>query len=259
VSRHPRQVEIAIVVGSTNYGDADRIIRLLTPQFGRISALARRARGDKKRFGGALGLGNRIEAGLRRGGGSLWILDEATLQDGRVHAHTDLHRLNLMVYACEICGSLAREEHPEPRLFGLLDMACTVLHAATHAPRDTFRLALEAKALTFAGLTPALLRCLACEEPLSPPLVFHPHAGGTIHSNCSPGGGLAVQPDWLEAVEQARRTPLQDQVDASVPPGPNWALAEAIENHLGRALRSRAALGGENPTSGHRAKIHQPR
>jgi hypothetical protein len=47
---------------------------------------------------------------------------------------------------------------------------------------------------------------------------------------------------WLEALERARRTPLKDLVDTNLPPGPRSLLAETIEAHLGRELRSRSVL-----------------
>lgn len=111
------------MVGHVDYGERDRIVRLLCPDHGRISALARGARGSTRRFAGALDLGNRVEAMLRPGAGELWHLQEASLLRGVEGLRSDLGRLSLMAYACELCAALAREHHPEPRLFGLLDTA----------------------------------------------------------------------------------------------------------------------------------------
>lgn len=229
-------------MGSADYGDADRILRLLTPEHGRLSALARSARRSTKRFGGALDHGNRIDAALRPGAGSLWHLDEATLVDGRLGARRTLGTLALLSYATELCAALAREHHAEPRLFGLLDTAGLLLSAITGPPGPLFRLALEAKALTFAGLQPALMRCAACDGPAEDPMVFAPASGGAMHLACQPGEGQPVTLAWLEAVEHGRRTPLKDLIDAPAPPGPTEALAEAAEAHMNAALRSRAVL-----------------
>lgn len=238
----PAHWEPAIVVGSADFGDADRIVRLLTPEQGRVSALARGARRSTKRFGGALDLGNRIDAALRPGSGSLSHLDEASLVDGRLGARADLGRLTLLLYACELCAALAREHHPEPRLFGLLDTASLLLAALTGPPGDLFRLALEAKALTFAGVGPALDRCGVCEGPLEDPMVWSPTGGGALHLRCHAGEAQRVSVDWLLAVSDGRRAPLRDRVDAVLPPGPREALAEAIEAHTGHPLRARRML-----------------
>lgn len=230
------------MVGLSDYGEADRIVRLLTPRWGRVSALARGAKRRSRRFGGALDLSNRVEAALRPGAGTLWHLDEATLVDGRLGARRDLAQIAMLGYATELCAALAREHHAEPRLFGLLDMAGVLLAALTGPPGSLFRLGLEAKALTFAGFQPALLRCAACDEELDEPMLFLPEAGGAQHARCHPGDARTVDVAWLRAVEHARRTPLKELVDELAPPGPSEALAEAVEAHLGAPLRSRALL-----------------
>ncbi len=217
-------------------------MRLLTPRWGRVSALARGARRRTRRFGGALDLGNRLDAALRRGTGSLWHLDEASLVDARLGARRDLTRLGLLGYATELCAALAREDHEEPRLFGLLDTAGLLLSAMTGPPGALFRLGLEAKALTFAGLQPALVRCVGCEQAAGEPMVFVPAQGGAWHVRCHPGEGLPVSLAWLEAVERARRTPLKELIDDPAPDGPREALAEAVEAHLSAPLRSRGVL-----------------
>ena len=60
---------LGIVVGHVDYGEADRIVHLLTPEQGRVAAMARGARKSRKRFGGALDLGNRIRTHISRGKG----------------------------------------------------------------------------------------------------------------------------------------------------------------------------------------------
>ena len=148
----------AIVVGVQDHREADRIVRLLTPDNGRITALARSARKSNRRFGGAIDIGNRVEATLRPPKGDWWGLDSATLQDGRTHTRKDLERLTLLIYAAEVCGKLAREDHPNP-VIGLLDMALSLIDAMTDAPSPLFRLGLEAKA--FAGVGPQPTRCVS--------------------------------------------------------------------------------------------------
>ncbi len=232
----------AIVVGTMPYREADTIVRLLTPDHGRVSALARNARRSSRRFGGAIDLGNRIETTIRPSSRGLWNLDAAELTDGRLNIHTELGRLGLLAYACEIAGRLAKEGHEEPKLFGLLDMACTLLDAATHTPATGFRLGLETKALTFAGLAPVLDRCTACGHPPEPPMVLVPHLGGVQHADCATARGVTVSAVWMQAVERFRRQPLRDNLDTLPPTGPTWAMAEAIEAHLGQPLKSRRVL-----------------
>jgi len=241
VSRTLTVHRAAIVVGLQNHKEADRIVRLLVPEQGRITALARSARSSSKRFGGALDIGNRLEVALRppKAADGWWGLESAVLEDGRIHIRSDLERLALLAYCTEVCGQLAREGHAEPKLFGLLDMALTVLDALSDAPSLSFRLGLETKALTFAGLAPRLASCVACGEPITEPAHLTPD--GAAHQHCI-DRGPTVTLAWLEAAEAARRRPLKEGIDIPMPPGPAWTFAESIESHLSRRLRSRSVL-----------------
>ncbi len=241
----------AIVVGQTDYGESDRILRLVTPGRGRVSAMARGARKSKKRFGGALDLGNRVDLTLASGRGKLAVVAQANLVRGTGHVRDSLEALALLPYLCEWVNALAQADRPEPKLFGVLDVALAVLDAVTAPPTPVFRWGLEAKALTFAGLTPVLTVCASCGESLEPadrrggslcpPAVYQPSAGGVLHPDC--GAGIELSPGWWYQVEHARRTPLADLVD--VPPVGvlgTWALHSHLEWHTGRGLRSQTLL-----------------
>ena len=235
-----------MVVGLVDYGEADRIVRLLSPELGKVSALARSVRRSGKRFRGALEPGNRLEVTLRQGRTDLLLLRDAKLVDGRIHVRKDLVSLSLLAYACEVAGELARPSHPEPKLFGLLEMALLVLDAATEPPALAFRVGLEAKALTFAGLAPSLTRCPSCRESLEQgELVFAPGLGGVAHASCHTGEPVSLS--WTQAVEAVRRTPLRDLVDRALPSGPAWALSDLLIWHLGRPLKSRGVLQAVAP------------
>lgn len=244
----PSTALVGLVLGGVDYGDADRIVHLLTAEHGRVDGLARGLRRSKRRFGGGLEAGCRVRLMARPGRGELWHLDSSELEEGRAHLRGDLGRLALALYAVEWVGGLARAEHPEPRLFGLLDVALTVLDGIEAAPGPLFRLGLELKALTFAGLAPRLGACAVCGEALAEPapagegLCWAVGAGGVVHRRC--GGGEPVDLAYVGALEHARRTPLLELVDTPCPPGPRWIIAEHLAWHTGRELRSRKVLGG---------------
>jgi DNA repair protein RecO (recombination protein O) len=235
VSAEARKLE-AIVLSTLDYGERDRIVRLLSAEQGRFAAMARGARGSVKRFGGVLDLGNRVEIVGRHGSGELWNLQSANLLSPRLRIREDIVRLALCTYACELCGALAQEEHEEPRLFGLLETFLTLLDALQGSPKVAFRLALEAKALSYAGWTPALDRCTRCGEKLSEPVVFDPGAGGAMHATC--GAGQVLSLDFLGALDRLRRQRLRETLDDEVPAGPSLLLARFAEHHTGRGLLS---------------------
>ena len=231
----------ALVLGHTDYGDTDRIVQLITAEQGRISAPARGARSSKKRFTGTLELGSRIEATLRRGKGELWQFQAAELVHGHPHIRSFLESITLSAYLCEMVRELGRREQPEPKLFGLLDVALLVLDACTEPPQAAFRLGFEAKALSFAGLTPVLTQCAGCGQAADGPMIWSVSGGGMMHEACGVGPGVSSA--WALAVEGFRRTPLSELVDTPAPTGGSpWLLSELMIWHQGRPLRSRELL-----------------
>ena len=68
----------AIVLRRTNYGEADRILTLLTP-LGQHSAIARGVRREKSRLAGGIELFAVSDVVLRRGKGSLYTITQARL------------------------------------------------------------------------------------------------------------------------------------------------------------------------------------
>lgn len=248
----PTAVEIdAILISKQDYRDNDLIVKLLTAERGKISAIARSARASRRRFGGALDYGNLLRATLKPGKGELWTLVEVSLQNNRPSVRAALERVALLGYACEAVSALARVDQPEPQLFGLLSVAGLLLEQSPRPPLAMFRMGLEAKALTFAGLTPMLRQCIECLGPLDgppgPPYTYDPQRGGGLHEACDQDGGRRVSLKWLAAVEAARRTPLKQLVAARPPAGPQWALAETIEAHAEKPLRSRSVLASLHP------------
>ncbi len=230
-----------IVVGSVDVGESNKVVRLLTPTRGRVALMARGARSSSKRFAGVLDLGTTVDAELGRGRGRLDLLRSADRVAGPKRSRRDLDRLAMLAYGCELCDALCAEDEPEPKLHGLLAHWIELLEGEA-TPGEGARLALEAKALTFAGLAPALRHCAACGAPLDDPAVFHAWGGGGRHSRC--GGGVQGPAETLAQIERLRRTPLADIVlEEPFEAGPfRWALSQMVEAHVGRGLRSRSLL-----------------
>ncbi len=69
----------AIVLRRTNYGEADRILQLLTPEHGRVSVIARGVRREKSKLAGAVELFAVSDVTVSSGRGELGILTSARL------------------------------------------------------------------------------------------------------------------------------------------------------------------------------------
>lgn len=231
---------LAVVVGAVDYGEADRIVRLFSAEQGRSAVIARGARSARSRHA-ALDIGALVRVQLRQGRGPLPYVTGVDAVHLPRRARTDLARLALLAYGCEVCAGLSPEHHETPRLFGLLEAWLRLLEGEG-TPGPACRVALEAKALTFAGLTPALIMCARCGEALDDPAVFDPEAGGGLHARC--GGGRSVPVGLLRTFEALRRSPMADAVGYDLPREGAWLLSDFVQYQLGRGLKSRGLLEG---------------
>ncbi len=229
----------AIVVGRQDLGEADRIVRLLTPSEGRVDLLARGARRSARRFAGALEPGTRLRVTRKRGRGALATLVDADVVRTPRRPRDDYGLLVALAYGCEVAAALSREGLGADKGFGLLEVWLDCLEAPT-APGLASRLAYEAKALTFAGLAPALTRCAVCGGALLGTVRWSEEAGGGLHVDC--GAGEAVDAAELATLDALRRTPLADTITAAGPAGSAFRLAGFIEHHTRRALVARRLL-----------------
>ncbi len=229
---------VALVVGAVDYGEADRVVRLLAADRGRFAAMARHVRSARPRLPG-LDTGSVVRAQLSHGRGGLPVLSAADPVRLPRRAREDLDRLAYLAYGCEVASELAPEHHEAEKLFVLAETWLDLLEGAP-LPGIASRLAFESKALTFAGLAPALVICPRCGEPLSGEVAFDPESGGGVHLWC--GAGRPVRASTLAALEELRRTPLASTPGLPYPSEGRWLLADFVSWHVGHAIKSRGLV-----------------
>src|SRR6478735_6565548 len=115
-----RFVDRAVVLSTVDYGEADRLVTLLTREHGKLSAFAAGARKSKRRFAGALEPGTLVKAQLVSRHGTTFRLDSVDVERGFYGVRGDLPRIARALYAIELCRELVRDEQPHTELFELL-------------------------------------------------------------------------------------------------------------------------------------------
>lgn len=109
----------AIVLGRTNYGEADRIVHLLTPDHGVVGAIAKGVRREKSKLAGGIELLAVSDVTLHKGRGSLWLVTAARLETFYGEILRDYDRLQFAYYVLKDV-SKAAEMVPEPEFYELL-------------------------------------------------------------------------------------------------------------------------------------------
>lgn len=108
----------AMVLRRTNYGEADRILRLLTPQ-GQRSVMAKGVRKERSKLAGSIELFSISDIVITTGKGNLGILTSARMKQFYRHILEDYDRLQ---FAYEVINAVSKasESIDEPDWYGVL-------------------------------------------------------------------------------------------------------------------------------------------
>jgi DNA repair protein RecO (recombination protein O) len=244
----------AIVLRAVDYGEADRVVTLLTRGQGKLSAFARSAKRSVRRFGGALEPFTLARARLReRRGGDLWGLESMAVDRPFPGIRGDLARIACAAHACEVARALVRDAEPHPALFDLLVGYLDRLDRGPAEP-TTLRAA-ELGILAEAGLAPRLDACARCGEPLpdAAALRLDPAEGGLLCGACGPAspGAPLLRAAAVAALAGLQRGGLDaPPIPKADAPAIRDALDAFVEHHAGHRLASRKFLDEVGPMLG---------
>jgi DNA repair protein RecO (recombination protein O) len=233
----------AIVLRRLDYGEADRIVTLLTREHGKLSAIAKGSRRSKARSAGGLDLFSRSTMMLAKGH-NLDVVAQAQRRGDVRNISGDLQRTAYACLVAEVADKVLEERHPVDEVFELVVTSIERLNAPTRNPRAESAWFLM-RILELLGYQPQLRDCAGCNQPLPEEASwFSPLLGGILCRPCAGHGqsGSAVSVNAVkilrvmaggdaELYDRLRLTPeLLREIEA--------ALEAQLEYHLDRHLKS---------------------
>lgn len=245
MARRPSYRDHAVVVRTYDFGEADRIIVLLTRAHGLVRGVAKGVRRAKSRFGSRLQPFVLLDVQLYSGRN----LDTITAADTVEFFGAGIIEIwENYTSACAILESaekLAVANYGEdPTLFDAVVNALRELQAlkdsrdANYPTLVVDRFLLQAMA--HEGWSPSLFHCAACNNP-GPHRSFHPGHGGAVCGTCRPPGSPKVHSETLHLMWLL----LHDSKLESVPENFSELVAEAhqltrayLQWHLERSIAS---------------------
>ncbi|WEG14242.1 DNA repair protein RecO [Pullulanibacillus sp. KACC 23026] len=170
----------ALVIRSTNYGETNKIITLLTKEKGKIGVMARGAKRPKSPLHSGSQL---LTHGLylyqkSRGLGTLYQADSI---EGFRYIKSDLVAMAHAAYIIEMVDKLVEENQPSPSLFSFILKLLELLE--DKRPPQVLRLIFDLRMLGLAGIQPELSSCAACGGR-SGPYSFSFSTGGLLCTEC---------------------------------------------------------------------------
>ncbi len=136
-----------IIIKRRNFGEADRILTMLTPFRGKITVMAKGVRRITSRRGGNVELLNRVNLHLFQGSG-MPVLSEAESVETYDKLKSDLVLSSYASHIMELLDRLIAENQANPEVYQLAKAALDILQ---ENPRQVFIRAFEVKLLSILG------------------------------------------------------------------------------------------------------------
>lgn len=239
----------AIVLRHVDFRESDRVVVLLTRDFGRISGLARGVRRSVKRFAGRLDLFSEVELHFREGRGELCNLEDGTLVSAHLGIRDDLYHIAWASYFSELVERLYGVGEPHPEAYELLASALNYLsHPGAQA---AVLRGYELRLLVEAGLQPELEHCVSCRRSVLGELraCFVVTRGGVQCEHCIPIEPERVLPqESLRFLTAAIRKPPEQlktlHCSERAAKGIRELMMDFTRHHVGGSLRSATFLAG---------------
>jgi DNA repair protein RecO (recombination protein O) len=176
----------AIILKRSDFGEADRILTLCTPDRGKWRAIAKGARKPTSRKSGHIELFTHSMLLLAKGR-HLDVVTQADTLDAFMAIRSDLEKLGYAYYLAELVDKFSEEESENRPLFDLLLHALKWLGDAQADPGVLARY-FELHLLQHVGYRPQLFQCVNCGTELAPAEnFFSAEAGGVIDPACMQG------------------------------------------------------------------------
>jgi len=233
----------AIVLHRLDYGEADRILTLLTREHGKLAAIAKGSRRAKARSGSGLDLFTRSQMMLAKGR-NLDVVAQSERRGDTRNISGDLRRTAYACLVAEVTDKVLEDRHPVDEVFELVAITFDRLNAPERAARaDTAWFLM--RILDLLGYQPQLTDCAGCNEALPEAAAwFSPLLGGLLCRKCGAhdqaGSPISVNGLKVLRVMAAGDGALYDRLRLSadlfneIEP----ALEAQLEYHLDRHLKS---------------------
>ena len=182
----------AVVLRRRDFSDADRILTVFTPNYGKLELIAKGIRKTTSRKAGHLELFS--HSTLMCAKGRTWdIVTEVAGVESYPNIRTDLDKISHANYIGELIDCFSENDDENQPLWELLIIALQELNELSpeqmlHERGRLLQHWFELHLLSLAGFQPQLFQCLNCDEELEPVKNYMSLVeGGVVCANCGQG------------------------------------------------------------------------
>ena len=231
-----------IILGRTNFGEADRVIRFLTAEHGKVSAVAKGVRRVKSKSGGHLEPFGEVNLMLVNGH-NLDVITSARLSWYPHNLVTDYTRVGLASMVATLIDRMAPAGESSPELYSHTRDALGAIEAGERGALVELWFKLRLLAIT--GLRPDMDQCLVCGHREDGTYWFEAERGGLTCDDCrsaiaTPMATAAIKL-WRLLLDYPYAT--ISRIGGAVPMAEAslGACDDFYDAHVGRSVRTVAA------------------
>lgn len=232
-----------IVLRRVDYGEADRILTVLTRKHGKIGVIARSVRRSQSRLASRTDLFVRSHMQLARGRGELDVLTQAEPIAAPAYA-SDPRRATCAALCAELTDRVLEDHHPDDEIYTLVVDALVACADAARDPRAAV-VWFGRRMIDRLGYAPQLYDCAACEQRLGEQAArFSAAGGGLLCQRCSAHDPAAIECS-VRVIKCLRVAAANDaalwarlQLDAATLSVLERVTEAELAQHLDRRLRS---------------------
>ena len=227
----------AIVLSRFDFGEADRILTLITPGAGKLKAIAKGIRRPTSRLGGSLEPFAELQVALARGR-TFEVVTQVSVGHAWLNLRDSLESAATAWYLAELADRSLEERHAAEPLYTLLRRAYGLLDAGM-APGRVARW-YEMHLADELGMRPEVDRCAECDRMLEAEGRFRwvPQVGGALCDRC-PGpshdrSGLSLE--GLKLLKAYQRLDIEAIAALRLSESAEREVETAMRDFIGHAL-----------------------
>ena len=227
----------AIVLSRFDYGEADRILTLLTPGGGKVKAIAKGIRRQKSRIGGSLEPFAELRLLLAQGR-TFDVVTQVEVIHPWLRLRDDLVSFGTASYMAEMADRTQEERHAAEAVYVLLKRGYEILDAGM-APGRVARW-FEMHLADELGIRPEVDRCVECGRLLEADEQYRwvPPLGGVLCHRCPgpPQGIAGLSLDALKLLKAYQRMDVEALAALRVRPDVETEVEGAMRAFLSYTL-----------------------
>ena len=221
-----------LVIKENHTGESDRVITILTKEYGLLRAFATGARKIKSKNGAGTQLLCYSDFAINKGRDT-YRVTEALPVAVFFSLRTDIEKLTVAQYFCELAGAIVNEDEPSGDILRILLNSLSLM-ADDKRSVAMVKAVTELRLMVEAGFLPDLVACNRCGKFETKRFYFNLEAAKIYCDECKPNDStlMEITPSVISAMRHICYSPLEKIYNFTLPDTDIKSLGNVTERYL---------------------------